>query len=257
MGGFVLQELLQGIFHQALCQHLRCVVGGRLLPLATGKAVDKGAFLIHAQLALFLAGLIAHPFFLLILGKLRLRDKISHVQLIEVVPLALYLIEVMFRNESAIGQQGLIHGPHLVDAEVRIGNASPAAVLFAGGACQTHPVDDAQHTPVAELCLCNHPGIFRVEDMSLQGCNQEHVVQASGGGCCLQLFLRLGIAIINEVIELSQGLVQVITLAHFLHLISDVVGNVPQAFQGISGQIGLCLHGGIAKLRTCLNKEDK
>ena len=156
----------------------------------------------------------------------------------------------MFCNESAIRQQCLINRTHLVDAEIRIGNTSATAVLLAGGACQTHQVDDAKHTAVTELCIRNHLGIFRIKDMSFQRCNQKYIMQTVCICKPLHLILSFRIAVVDQLIELGKSFVQIVAVADLIHILADVVRDVAKRFQRISAVIALCLDGSIPKLRT-------
>ena len=116
IGGLAFQKLLQGILHQTLCQNLRRVVGSRLLPFTSGKAIDESAFFIHTELAAIFPGFVADALILGVLAKLVFFYKISDIQLVELITRPLDLVEIVFGNESTIAEQGFVHGTHLVDA---------------------------------------------------------------------------------------------------------------------------------------------
>ena len=82
-------------------------------------------------------------------------------------------------------------------------------------------------------------------------------MQAVGACCFLQLIFCLRIAVINQFIKLCQGFVQVVTVTNFINIIPNVVGDIPQALQRITGVITLRFDRCIAKFRSGLNEEDK
>ena len=252
-----LKKFFQGILHQALCQNLRRVVGCGLFPLSAGQAIDESAFLIHTELAFFLAGLIADTFVFIILLQLAFGDKVTYIQLIERVALTLDFIQILLCNKATVGQQCFVDCAHLVDAQIRIGNTTTAAIFSARSSCQTHQVNDTQHTAIAQLRCSNHLGIFRVKDMCLQRSNQEHIMQAVVACCFFQLIFCFRIAVINQFIELCQRLMQIVTVTDFINIITNVIGDIPQARQRITGVIALRFDRCIAKFRSGLDEEDK
>ena len=114
--GLAFQEFLQGILHQALCQHLWRIVRGRFFTLSACQAIDEGAFLIHAELTFFLTMLVTHAFIFGVLIKFCFRDEIAYIQLIKAVSCTLDFVQVLFGDKASVGKQGFVHGPHLVDA---------------------------------------------------------------------------------------------------------------------------------------------
>ena len=163
----------------------------------------------------------------------------------------------MFGNKATIGKKRLVHCAHLVDAQICIGNTATATIFSARSPCHAHKVNDTQHTAVSQLGRSNHLGIFRIEDMCLQRSNQEHIMQAIRTYYLFQFIFCFRIAVINQLIELCQSLVQVIAITNFVDIITDVIRNISQTFQRISGVIALCFDRCIAKFRSCLNKEHK
>ena len=120
ISGFVFQELLQGILNQTLCKNLRRVVGCGLFPLSACQAINESAFFIHTELALLLAGFIAHTLLFRVLVKLRFRYKVANIQLIETVTGALYFVKIVFSNKATIGKQCFVNCAHLVDTKICI-----------------------------------------------------------------------------------------------------------------------------------------
>ena len=192
-----------------------------------------------------------------ILVKLRFRYKVTDVQFVEAVTGSLYFIKIMFGNKPTIGKKRLVHRAHLVDSQICIGNTSTATILFTCCPCQAHKVNDTQHTAVSQLGRSNHLSIFRIEDMCLKRSNQKHIMQAVRTGRFFQLIFRFRIAVINQLVELCQSLMQVITITDFIYIITNVIYNITQTFQRISGVIALCFNWCIAKFRSGLNKEYK
>ena len=245
------------MLNQALSQNLWCIVRCRFLSLSTCQTINESAFFIHTELARFFARFITDTLIFGILFKLGFRYKVANIQLIKAVTGSLYFIEVMFGNKSSIRKKRLVHCTHLVDAQIYIGNTATATIFSARSPCQAHKVDDTQHTAVSQLGRSNHLCIFRIEDMCLQRSNQEHIVQAIGTCRFFQFIFRFRIAVINQLIELCQSFMQVIAITNFIYIITDVIRNISQTFQRISGVIALCFDRCIAKFRPGLNKKHK
>ena len=93
--------------------------------------------------------------------------------------------------------------------------------------------------------------------MCLQRCNQEHIMQAVGASGFFQFFLCLWITAINQFIEFCQCFMQIVTFTDFIHIITNVIGDITQTLQRITGIIALCLNRCIAKFRSGLNEEHK
>ena len=163
----------------------------------------------------------------------------------------------MLGNKAPIRKQSLVNRTHLVDAEICIGNASAAVVTLSGLSGQAHEVNDAQHDAVAQFCRRDHFRIFRVKDMSLQRSNHKHIVKTLLLRIFQDFLFCCRIAVVDQVIQLGKGLVQIVSAADFRHIITNIISNVPQALQRVARQIRLCLDGRIAQLRTSLDKQHK
>lgn len=108
---------------------------------------------------------------------------------------------------------------------------------------------------VAKLCSRNQRRKLRVKDMRFQRLNNEYVVQRIRFLQLVQFFLRRRIAGIDQVIQLRQGLMQIITVTNGGGFFPDGIRHVAQTFQRIPLHISLCFHGCVAKLRTGLNEQ--
>ena len=74
-------------------------------------------------------------------------------------------------------------------------------------------------------------------------------------GGFLQLLLGLRISVVDQVKELRQRLVQVISVPDFVHILPDTVRDIAQTFQRIAGIIALRPDWCIAQFRPCFDKE--
>ena len=69
-------------------------------------------------------------------------------------------------------------------------------------------------------------------------------------GILKDLFFRLRITVIDQVDEFGYRFIQEITAADFGNIIANRIGNIPQAFQGIPGQVNLSFDRGVTQFRT-------
>ena len=248
VGALALQQLLQGIPHQTLGQHFGGVVGGRALPLAPSQAVNKGALGVHPQVIPVLARLVAHALVLAVLLQGLSAHEVAHVQLVEAIPGALDLVQVLGGDKAAVRKQSLVHRPQLVDAQVGVGYSAAPPLLAGAGTGQAHQVHDAQHYPVAQTRPAQHRGEFGVEDMRLQRGDVEQTVQARMRGQFPQFRFVAGVAVVDHVEQHGQGLVHKEAFPDFVHSVAHGVRNIPQTLQGVGALIGLGLEGRVAQI---------
>ena len=91
--------------------------------------------------------------------------------------------------------------------------------------------------------------------MRLERSNQKNIVYTVGTGYFLKFGFRFRIAVINQVIKFCQRFMQIIAIAHFIHIISDGVGDIPQTFQRVTFQITQFTDGSIAQFWPRLNEQ--
>ena len=140
-------------------------------------------------------------------------------------------IQILLGDEATVRKQGFIDCTHLVDAEICIGNTPTSAVLPAGGTRQAHQVDDAQHTAVTQFGIGEHLRIFRIKDMCLQRCNPEYIVKTVCSAKFFQFLFGLRVTVVNQLIELGKGFVQIVAIPHFVYILTDIICNIAQRFQ--------------------------
>ena len=174
-GRLALEQLLQRVVHQAARKALGRVVACARLALATSKAVDELALLVHARKAFLRAALIAHTLVLVVLLKLVFGHEITHVELVERILGTLDLIEVFLGNEAAVREQRLIHAAQLVDAERGITDALTA--MLAVGPRDAHEIHDMRHHAITQPGGAHVRGVvLLIEDVGLERRHKEHVV---------------------------------------------------------------------------------
>ena len=140
----------------------------------------------------------------------------------------LHLVEVLFGEEAAVGEQRLVHRAQLVDAELGVGDApapcacaaSPLAAAGSGAAEGHQPQHPLQHV-VAQLHLVQQRrGVF-AEQPAVQRTHGEAVALRlarrlrRGAGAAQQVLLRVE-AVADEAEQLLDAQVQVMPVARFL-----------------------------------------
>ena len=112
----VRDQLAQGVLHQGAGQGFRRVVAGGFLPVAPRQAVDEGSLGMDAQLAQALLVPVMHPLLVLVLVQVALRDEEGAGQVVLGFAGLLQLVQVLLREEAAVGEQRFIDRAKLVDA---------------------------------------------------------------------------------------------------------------------------------------------
>ncbi len=253
VGALVLEQLLQGILHQAAGEDFRGVVGGRLLPVPARKTVDEGSPRVHAELAV----LAEHALFLAILREVLGLDEIGGLEGVGVFPGLFHLVEIRFREKPPVGQERFVDGPELVDAELSVGDPS-AALPAVSGPGEGHELDDLPEDLVSKLHPVEKRGALRIEKVGLEGRNAERVVGGLGHHPQLTArpFLGRRKPVVDHGKEELQGFVEEGPVSGFLGGERHQF-QVPQALQAVAKAVGFGLHGGVTQLRPGLDVEEK
>ena len=67
--------------------------------------------------------------------------------------------------------------------------------------------------------------------MRLQRCNPKHIMQTVCGGKFFQFLFGLRVTVIDQLIELGEGFVQIVAVPHFVYILTDIICNITQRFQ--------------------------
>ena len=124
-GHFVGNQLLERVLDDAAGQRFGGVVAGRLLPVPPGEPVDEASLRVDAELLPPVVVQVVHPLGLGVLVEVAGRDEPRVLQVVRVVLRLLDLVQVLLREEPPVGKERLIHRAELVDAELRVGDATP------------------------------------------------------------------------------------------------------------------------------------
>ncbi len=251
------QQLLQGVAHQAAREALGGVVARARLALAARQAVDELALAVHAQVALPGARLVAHALALVVVVELGGGHEVAHVQLVEGVVGALHLVEVLAGDEAAVGEQRLVHAAQLVDAQGGVADALAAALAV--GARHAHEVHDARRHAVAQAGVADVGRVvLLVEDVGLERGHQEHVVVGGpGSGKAAHLLVGEGVAVVHQVEQAVERLVDVVGVAGGVQVVAQVGHQVAQGLEGVALEVGVAAHGGEAQLGARLHEEQE
>ena len=131
------QQFFEGVLDEALGQDFRCVIAGRLLTVAAGQAVDEAALLVDDLLVVLVLDDLA---FLVVANAAR-RHEVGLERLafggglarkVLAVLLGGHLVEVFTGEEACVGEQALVDGAELVDAELGVGDAAAGLSLLLG-----------------------------------------------------------------------------------------------------------------------------
>ena len=108
---FVRDQLLEGVLDDAPGEALRGVVARGLLPVAPREAVDEPALAVDLELPQAAGAPLEYAFLLAVLVELAEGHEPGVRKLVRVLPRLLHFIEVLLREEAAVGEQGLVHRP--------------------------------------------------------------------------------------------------------------------------------------------------
>lgn len=199
---------------------------------------------------------VADAFVLRIVDEFSFRHEVADFQWIVGILGSLDLVELLLGDETTIGQQCLIHGTHLADAQGRVGDALPALgpLTRLGNA---HQIDNAQHHAVAERGMFDQRGSFRVEDVRLERRHHEHRIGGFLAGQSPELFVRLRISVEHQIIESTQRVRQIGGITSLIHAATHLFRNISQAVQRIAGTVDVGFHRRIAERRLCFNEQEE
>ncbi len=244
----VVEELAEGVLDEAAGEDLGGVVAGGLLAVASGLAVDEGARGVGAD-----AVSVEDPLGLAVVAELGLGDEEGDAELVVVVVAGGFdLVEGLFGEEAAEGEQRLVGGAELVDAEGGVGDAADAVAALARallGAREAHLAQDGEQDAVAQADLGEERGALGVEEVGAQGVEVEGVVEA--------LLARAVGALVDHAEEAAQAVVDVEALARLFGLEVVEAVELAQALQGVALAVGVGAHGGVAELGAGLDVEEE
>ena len=158
---FVLEKLLQAVFHKTLSQHFGSVIAGGFLPVSTGQAVDKTVL----PVLFILAVLRFDPFIFIKLRKLITGYKNCRfeVRLIIVLTLVFYLEQILPGDKAPVRQQPFIHRSQLVDPELHVTYPPTTCIVSSSRPAKTHQFKHFMQNVIRKHDLREHGGVLRIE----------------------------------------------------------------------------------------------
>ena len=251
---FSLQQLLEGVLHQALHQGLGRVVGGALLPLPAREPVDEGSLFVTLEASVG----VFYLFFVLVIPQGEAGDEVGHGEVVGGVALFADFKELLPGEEARIGEKALVDCAKLAYAEPGVGY--PPGPAAAGGPGEGEEADHLLQGAVAEADALQEGRSVRVEEQGRKGPHPEGLPLSGGTVVKLQKgragMGNLWIAAEDQGEELSQGGVKVEAVPGLVPFKRDAL-HLPQALQAVGGAVGFGVHGGVVQLRPGLHIEEE
>ena len=174
---FIRDQLLERVLDDAPGEALRRVVAGRLYPVTPCEAVDEPALGMDLELSPSARARFEYPLVLAVLVQLADGHEPGVCQLVGVPSRLLHFVEVLLREETAVGEQRLVDRAELVDAELGVGDAAATPVPATRRTGEGHQADDLLEDFVAKLHRIQKRHRTLAEQGAVEGPDPERVVE--------------------------------------------------------------------------------
>ena len=255
----LLYEHFKRLLHEALRQNFRRVVRGRVLTLAPCHAVNEASLLVLLRDLLTRHRILVPD--LLVVGVARKfigPHKVGGVKLVILHLGLLHLVKVGVREEPAVGKERFIDSAQLVQAQMRIADAPPAATALGAFLGKAHEADHLLQNGVREHHGLQELHALIVKERASQGFDAEsrtvRVLLVREQVAC-EVLVR---AVREEAEQAVDRLVQKAPLAILLRSQGDQL-QIAQAFQGVPQTVGLVLRRNrhVVQVRTRLHEKEE
>ena len=245
-------ELLERVLDDALGETFRRVVAGGLFSVAAGQAVDEAAFAMDLDLPQAIGAGFEYTFFLGVFVQFAQGYKPGVREFVRVFPRLLHFVQVLFREEAVIGEQRLVHGTELVDAELGVRDAATTPVPAFGRAGERHQADDPLQDFIAELYAVQQGRCALAEQAAVEGSNLERIVERPSEDVAVAAVE----AVPDQAKQSLDALVDVVAVQGFVADESHEF-QVAQVLQAVALAIRLGVDGRVAKLRKGFDIEQE
>ena len=259
----VRHELAQAVLHEAPGERLRGVVACGLLAVAPPQPVDERSPGVPAEP---LAAVLVEVVDALAVAVAFELGSGHEPRARQVVRLGLGLpdlVEVDLGEEAAVGQERFVDGPELVDPELRVGDAAPAAARAPSApalprTAQRHQLDHALQDVVAQPDPVQERGRALAEEGAVERPDAEAVPERRVRGEEVRAAAPLAAVepFPDESEEGLDALVKVESGARLLRGELDQL-QIAEPFKAVSGAVGVRSDRSVAQLRPRLDVEEE
>ena len=161
-------------------------------------------------------------FIIVILANLGGGDEVAGIQLVELAVGLFHLVQIFTGKEAAVGEQRLVHGTQLVDAQLAVGDATTTTEAPFARTAEGHGLNDLLQGFVTKHHAVEMAGFIAGEQVAFQLRNEELMIVDAEvrfmllAGRDTQIALSLdatAIAFTHQLEQHLQAVVQVVAIA--------------------------------------------